>query len=377
MENVFDKLEMQIGEESNTVFTNETGIAQDGTTPMYRDADGTLWAISGHSHLGHIAMFKGDCVENLEQIYPIQTNFCVGHCDYAFGGIRYPEGIKARGSIWPFGLYICPETHRFFVFFHNETGWNGKGTAYDAYGECEIPKMDSDFRHVGLMHSDDEGRNWIFDRWVLTGEKPCFTNLYNPANDIAKGQTSKEIELGCGDFTLFVEPDGEYIYLLYNNIHFDVEKAKWISCNAYLARTRKRNDGIMGDFVKYYNGAFCEPGNFGKETPILKNSWHARMVWLEKYKKYVVSYCPVNPNAENSSQLIEDVMNLRCSDDMVHWSEETAAIRNGKPFGNHYVAISSSDKTGPINVVKADEFWILTNHNATTVKKYPAKLVKK
>jgi hypothetical protein len=377
MESIFNKLDLEIGEGSNTAFLSENGVKQDGTTPMYRDVDGTLWAISGHSHAGIIAMFKGTGVEDLQQIYTIQTNFCVGHCDYAFNGVRYPDGIKARGSVWPFGLYICPKTHRFFVFFHNETGWNGKGTAYDAYGECETPKMDSDFRHIGLMHSDDEGRNWTFDRWVLSGEKPCFTELYNPAEDIAIGQRAKQIELGTGDFSLYVEPDGEYMYLIYNNIHFDVEKVKWSSCNVYIARTRKRDDGIMGDFVKYYNGAFCEPGNFGKETPILKNAWHARIVWLEKYKKYVISYCPANPNADVPSKLIADVMKLRCSDDMLNWSEEMTATRNGEPFGNHYVAILPNDKEGQMTVVKEDEFWILTNHNGTTVKKYPAKFTTK
>ena len=79
------------------------------------------------------------CIEkdDMKKLYEINTNFCVGHADYAFSGIRYPEGNKPVGSIWPFGLYICPNTHRFFCFFHNETGWNGKGTGYDAYGYCK------------------------------------------------------------------------------------------------------------------------------------------------------------------------------------------------------------------------------------------------
>ena len=176
-----------IGADTETQFKRADGIRQDGTMAMYRDVDGKLWAMSGHSHLGHIAMFSGKSVDTLEQLYPISTNFCVGHADFAFDGIRYPDGAKARGSIWPFGLYICPGTHRFFCFFHNETGWNGKGTAYDALGKCETPHYDSDFRHVGLMHSDDEGKNWIFDRWVLTANDPCFTELYNPNKDVAKG----------------------------------------------------------------------------------------------------------------------------------------------------------------------------------------------
>ena len=177
MENIFTKHTLTIGEKKDTPFHNSIGIYQDGTTPMYRDVDGSLWAMSGHSHMGHIGMFKGTTLDDMKEVYPIETNFCVGHAEYAFSGIRYPEGVKPRGSIWPFGLYICPNTHRFFCFFHNESGWNGKGTAYDALGPCEIPHYDSDFRHIGLMHSDDEGKTWNDDVICLdfgTDEITCF-----------------------------------------------------------------------------------------------------------------------------------------------------------------------------------------------------------
>ena len=31
------------------------------------------------------------------------------------------------------------------------------------------------------------------------------------------------------------------------------------------------NVGFMGDFVKYYDGAFCEAGNLGRESIIMKD----------------------------------------------------------------------------------------------------------
>ena len=210
----FDEYEIIVGESKKTAFVNEIGIYQDGTTPMYRDKDGKLWAMSGHSHMGHIGMFCGTELSDMKECYPIKTMFSVGKAGEAFDGIRYPEGILPRGSIWPFGLYICPNTHRFFCFFHNEGGWNGKGTGYDAWGLCEKPAVDSDFRHVGLMHSDDEGKHWVFDRWVLTGEKVCFTEAFNPEGDGKLGQPMGAISFGSGDFSIYVEPDGEYAELL-------------------------------------------------------------------------------------------------------------------------------------------------------------------
>ena len=106
--NFFDNHTIFVGERRKTVFQNQIDIYQDGTTPMYRDVDGRLWAMSGHSHMGHIGMFCGTCLDDLQEVWRINTNFCVGHAEFAFSGIRYPEGILPRGSIWPFVLYICP-----------------------------------------------------------------------------------------------------------------------------------------------------------------------------------------------------------------------------------------------------------------------------
>lgn len=372
MENIFKKHTLTIGEEKETAFHNDNDIYQDGTTPMYRDVDGKLWAMSGHSHLGHIGMFCGTALDDMKEVYPISLNFCVGHAEYAFSGIRYPEGVKPRGSIWPFGLYICPNTHRFFCFFHNESGWNGKGTAYDALGPCKKPRFDSDFRHIGLMHSDDEGKNWTFDRWVLTAEKVCFTELYNPGAGNVLGQKAGVVNLGSGDFSLYIEPDGDYMYIFYNIIHVDTNEGCWKSCDTYMARTRKRTDGVMGDFVKYYNGEFCEAGNLGKETAIIHNSWHPRMVYSRKYDCYIITSSPVNFG--NNKQLIADYMEVRTSKDMFDWSEPITVEREGKLFGNHYMAIVSDDVDEQPNIIKDDACSILTNHNGTNVMRYFAKI---
>ena len=216
MKNIFEDYQIKIGESSLFAINRSVNVHQDGTTPFCRDKDGTLWAISGHSHSGEVAMFNGTCLDDLKYAYPINLNFCVGHADYAFNRVCYPEGIKARGSVWPFGLYICPNTGRFFAFFHNETGWFCRGTEYDSFGHCETPRYDSDFRHIGMMHSDDKGKTWTFDRWVLSAEEVCFTELHNPDAVNVIGQKADIVSLGSGDFTLFVDYDAGYLYIIYN-----------------------------------------------------------------------------------------------------------------------------------------------------------------
>jgi len=367
MINELKNKEIAIGKEEDTCFLNKIDIYQDGTVPMFRDKFGTLWAISGHSHLGHIGMFKGTSVDDLTEAYPIKTNFSVGSSLKAFNNIKYPEGVNPRGSIWPFGLFIAKETNRFFVFFHNETGFNGDGTQYDSYGLCDTPKLDSDFRHVGLMHSDDEGRTWDFDRWVLTAETVCFTENFIPENINVKGQKIPHVSLGSGDFSLYIEPNGEFMYIFYNIIKADIEKEIWESCDTYIARSRIREDGVIGDFVKYYNGSFSEAGNFGKESIIVNNCWHSRVVYSEYLKCFIMTYTGVNSNSDVKNVLTDSVF-FRTSFNMIDWSEPMELLRDGKRLGNHYNALVSITKTGYPNVI-GKEFYLLSCHNGTDVKK--------
>ncbi|MFR1983910.1 MAG: hypothetical protein ACLS4Z_09515 [Christensenellaceae bacterium] len=154
------------------------------------------------------------------------------------------------------------------------------------------------------MHSDDEGKSWTFDRWVLSAEEVCFTERYNPGAGKALGQKAGVIGLGSGDFTLYDDPKGEYLYLFYNVVRIDMAGGVWKSCDTYIARSRKRRDGVMGDFVKYYNGSFCEAGNLGKESAIVKNSWHSRVVFSEKLNAYLMASSPIVPDCKTTIVVI-------------------------------------------------------------------------
>ena len=381
MEKFFDRYELIIGEGKDSPFMNKYDVYQDGTTPMYRDTDGMLWAMSGHTHMGHIAMFSGTCLDDMQYMWEAKTDFMTGSAEIAFCGIRYPDGVRSRGSIWPFGLYICPNTHRFFCWFHNETGWNGQGTAYDAFGPCKTPKYDSDFRHVGLMHSDDEGMTWTFDRWVLSAEEVSFTERYVPDGQNAIGQKGDIIRFGSGDFCMYVEPEGDYIYLFYNIITMDTSQNctddAWQRCDVYSARCRKRTDGTMGDFVKYYDGAFCEAGNLGKESAILSDAWHPRVVYSIPERMYIMTSKPIISAKKGEIEGLDKkkrVMQISVSNDLIHWSAPEIVYQNGLPWGNHYNAIVSNDKVSQPNILAENKFSILNNHNGTDVMRYLTEL---
>lgn len=373
----FDTYSLNIGEAMESPFMNKYGVYQDGTTPLWRDADGTLWGMSGHSHMGCIAMFRGTTLDDMTLAWPIETTFAVGRAGEAYNGIRYPDGMLPRGSMWPFGLYICPVTHRFFCWFHNETGWNGGGTAYDAFGLCETPRLDADFRHVGLMHSDDEGRTWTFDRWVLTAYEPSLTTRYNPDAGNVRGQAGDIVRFGSGDFCLFADTKGEYLYLLYDIITMDVGKSTvqeaWLGCDAHIARARIREDGIMGDFVKYYDGVFSEAGNLGRESAILRDAWHPRVAYSEPLGCYVMTSKPIIAAMHGEIPDLDDgmcVMQIATSTDLIHWSAPEVVYKDGKPWGNHYNAMVSDSPQGQPHILAENTFSILNNHNGTDVLRY-------
>jgi hypothetical protein len=228
-----------------------------------------------------------------------------------------------------------------------------------------------------MMHSDDEGKIWTFDRWVLSGDNVCFTEKYNPDPSCVNlvGQKEGIISLGSGDFSFFVDHKAGFLYLFYNVVRVNMTDGGWDGCDVHVARSRLREDGAFGDFVKYYDGAFCEAGNFGRETPILKDAWHARMVYSEPLGCFLMTY--VGLGEGDPGLWVNDVMKICTSDDMLHWSEPVSVIKDGKEFGNHYVAFANGDSKTQPYILTDNEFCLLTNHNGTNVMNYPVRLIKK
>ncbi len=227
------------------------------------------------------------------------------------------------------------------------------------------------------MHSDDEGSTWTFDRWVLTAHEPAFTERYNPDAGAARGQTGNIIRCGSGDFCLLSDPQGEYIYLLYDIITMDISRSTvedaWLGCDAYIARTRLREDGVTGDFVKYYDGAFSEAGNLGRESAILRDAWHPRVAYSEPIGCYIMTSKPIIAAMHGEIPDLDEgarVMQIATSTDLIHWSTPEVVYKDGKPWGNHYNAIVSDSAIGQPHILRENTFSILNNHNGTDVLRF-------
>ena len=184
-----------------TNLTNKNGVYQDSLIAYDRDASGRIWAILGHTNLGGISVWSGESLCRLQKKYPAEFLFSLGEAGAAFNASTYPDGPLSRGQIWPCGLWIHPDTNRFYCFIHNETGWGAGTSSYTATGFAE---GEPDFRHIGMMYSDDNGKTWIFSGWILTAQEPCWTEQFRAGMN-TPGQMGGELCLGCGDFSIYAE----------------------------------------------------------------------------------------------------------------------------------------------------------------------------
>ena len=136
----------------------------------------------------------------------------------------------------------------------------------------------------------------------------------------------------------------------------------------------------MGDFVKYYDGSFSESGIFGKETPVMMDAWHPRVVYNSVEKEYWMTSLPIIATMHDE---IKDavpggcVLQIAVSKDLVNWSEPDIVYKDGRPFGCHYQALVPNDEVYPPNVLSSREFSILLNHNGTDVTRYPVTMERK
>ena len=76
--------------------------------------------------------------------------------------------------------------------------------------------------------------------------------------------------------------------------------------------------------------------------------------------------------------MVNHVMEVRESDDMIHWSEPVQLTREGQLFGGHYVGLYSPDTVGSPSVLSGDGIAILlAAGNGTDLTRFDATIEKK
>ncbi|GBF74523.1 hypothetical protein PA598K_02873 [Paenibacillus sp. 598K] len=346
----------QVSATKLTVLTNANGVFQDGNVAMCRDREGVLWALVGHHHLGGITLWRGTSLEDLENLGAVAYTFEMGRAGEAFHGIPYPDGPRSRGKLWPNGLWIDPADGRFYCYVHNETGWGAEDTSYTAFG---LKEGEPDFRHIGLMVSDDRGHTWDFVGWVLTSFFPCWTELYRP-DGMKGGQSAERFVLGAGDFCFYPNEKDGYFYIFYTQItagRSDSVKADHI----YAARAPMSGKGLPGQWSKLYEGKFGEPGNGGRETPVVLSG----NVPFVSYNRHLSSYMMTSYRRELWVRGL-GACQVSFSSDLMNWSEPLPLDSSREDLSRPYFTMCSLEPEGLIQDT-GQRFGLLIETNGTDV----------
>ena len=353
------RLRWLVSASSVSQFTNANGVWQDGMLGLSRDGQGNLWALVGHTGIGELSVWEGSTVDDLERKYFVKYNFELGQAGKAFDGIAYPDGPRSRGWIWPFALWVDTRDGKFYAYIHNETGWGAAETSYGALGRNE---GEPDFRHIGLMVSGDRGQTWDFKGWIITSHEPAWTNRYRP-DRMKGGQDTDVVLLGAGDHSLFVNSRDGYMYIFYGQTAHDLKTNSARRDYVYVARAPIESKGLPGEWQKYFEGSFSEPGNMGKETAVLEGGAEPNVAYDTYLRKYLLT---TYSRSLWHSKL--GACQISFSDDLVHWTKAVPLAPDRGDLSMPYFTMSNMDASGPTNVL-GRVFRLFAGSNGTDVKK--------
>ncbi len=338
-----------------TNLTNKNGVYQDSLIAYDRDASGRIWAILGHTNLGGISVWSGESLCRLQKKYPAEFLFSLGEAGAAFNASTYPDGPLSRGQIWPCGLWIHPDTNRFYCFIHNETGWGAGTSSYTATGFAE---GEPDFRHIGMMYSDDNGKTWIFSGWILTAQEPCWTEQFRAGMN-TPGQMGGELCLGCGDFSIYAERQSRQLYLFYTKHTIRAESSNVVADQIYLARCAFDELESLSAWRKYTGSGFTEPGNCGRDTAIVGGGAIAAVCRDETGKRYIMS--TYNREAWQNGVC---TCQISFSDDLLHWTPPERISAERADLSNPYLTICPEHNA----------FRVFMSSNGTGIRSFTLKI---
>ena len=217
------------------------------------------------------------------------------------------------------------------------------------------------FDHIGLMTSVDQGRTWDFKGWILTSQYPCWTTLRRP-DHLKGGQASKIVYQGDADFSLFANQRDSYMYIFYTQDRFNMVTRE-AAHSIYAARSPITAKGLPGTWKKYSDGSFSQPGNMGKESPIVPNNVAEPFVVYNTYlRKYMMT-------AYGQGQRFagRPVCHVFFSDDLVHWTKPQLLAPERAELSAFYYTVCNPGDSGSPNTVGRMFTLFLANH-ATNVK---------
>lgn len=172
---------------------------------------------------------------------------------------------RTEGNDWCFywlmGLWIDPATGKFYSI------------AYSEYNYLNGWASESKERRMGLATSTDNGHTWAYQGDIITQDK----SIPPP---------SGQQYYGAGDLSLFIPGDG-YAYVYYKKGYYSLTTLFRTAQDICVARCLLSDKLAPGQWKKFYNGTWTEPGIGGHETIIIPDVNIANVSYNKFIKKYV------------------------------------------------------------------------------------------
>lgn len=198
------------------------------------------------------------------------------------------------GTVWMEAVWQDPTNNVLYGWYHFEPGDIA----------CQTAPM------IGAAVSFDGGTTWEDRGFVLTN-----------GNGIDCGFANGYFVGGNGDFSVVLGPEGRYFFFIYSNYIGPADEV-----GVAVARSSFELRGQPGTAIKYYNGAWSEPGigghvsaifqsSTGWKGPVIEAFWGPSVHWNSYLGGYVALL-----NHTNGANWIQEGIYISFSRDLLNWS---------------------------------------------------------
>jgi hypothetical protein len=233
-------------------------------------------------------LFEGDSLDGITKATQVLTNGAPGEFDNGYAGIG--------------GAYYHTDG-KLYGLFHGE----------DQEDLPDFPNgVNGFYVSIGLAISEDNGLSFTKAGQVLICQKDKDWESY-------PGQADR----GSGAPSCIKSKDGKYLYAYY----VDFSRVDWRGAQIFMARADvSSNPPLPGNWYKYYNGSFLQPGIRGLDSPVVtyidknySNSGDPFVTYSQYLDKYIMMYCVDDWFARNNGEFGYSGIYIAYSDDAVHW----------------------------------------------------------
>ncbi len=204
-------------------------------------------------------LFEGDSINAITHVTQVLSPGNPGEFDNGYAGIG--------------GVYYHSDG-KMYALYHGE----------DQEDLPDFPDgINGFYASVGLAISEDNGLSFTKAGPVITCQKDKYWESF-------PGQPDR----GSGAPCCIKSKDGKYLYAYYG----DASRVDWRGVQIFMARADiSSSPPLPGNFYKYYNGSFSQPGIGGLDSPIItvidKNyasSGNPFVIYSDYLEKYIMLY---------------------------------------------------------------------------------------